>query len=565
MTIEITDLSVFPFVSLQEALIHGRVYVSLNYLCFYANIFKWETRVVVKCKDIASLTKTNTAKLIPNAIQVTTNDGDRHTLTSFIARDKSYVMMFRVWQNALLDQPMSSSDLWSWVHFSYGEDLGFSSDEEEELKGDFANEFKHVRKSDASGSTSSDESKTDQAVEKSIRRATKRMSSNVDAIHENEIDEEDDDDEDDGDGDDEEEPDSLTLLQAVECPCSEHQGRTLADKTFPIPVDAVFTLLFSESKFYKNMQAEREAINLVFEPWQEISPSENGASKKRVLRFTVMSPHPMVKSAPTIETQFLQEYRPGELYTVMSECVSKDVPYCDSFFVRTKYCLTRGRQENETRLLIHAEVIITGNSWSFRLARGLVEKSAFGGVTDFINDLIAALNKYCNEGPSIISDITGAVELENIRRPSLTSKTDSLRSRESLRKILEVVNRPQLPESTARRLSQSRSRTSSLQALLNAPEEYISIRVIIGIVVFLFLIIIFLYVQVWNLEKAADAYERLLKSSLASNAGHLTHPSHYQSVQGLRKILAKAIEMAQMIERNLQDLESDLEEFTPTF
>jgi hypothetical protein len=29
----------------KDILVHGRLYVSQNYLCFYANIFRWETSV----------------------------------------------------------------------------------------------------------------------------------------------------------------------------------------------------------------------------------------------------------------------------------------------------------------------------------------------------------------------------------------------------------------------------------------------------------------------------------------------------------------------------------------
>ena len=49
------------------------------------------------------MTKEKTARVIPNAIGVTTNS-DKYFFTSFGARDKTYLMLFRVWQNALMDQ-----------------------------------------------------------------------------------------------------------------------------------------------------------------------------------------------------------------------------------------------------------------------------------------------------------------------------------------------------------------------------------------------------------------------------------------------------------------------------
>ncbi len=49
------------------------------------------------------MTKEKTARVIPNAIQINTKD-ERFFFTSFGTRDKTYLMLFRVWQNVLNDQ-----------------------------------------------------------------------------------------------------------------------------------------------------------------------------------------------------------------------------------------------------------------------------------------------------------------------------------------------------------------------------------------------------------------------------------------------------------------------------
>ncbi|XP_075548135.1 uncharacterized protein LOC142582373 isoform X5 [Dermacentor variabilis] len=114
----------------RDILVHGRLYVTQNFICFYANIFRWETNVVIRCKDVTSMTKEKTARVIPNAVQVCT-DHERHFFTSFGARDKTYLMLFRIWQNALMEQPMSTQELWQWVHYSYGDELGLTSDDDD--------------------------------------------------------------------------------------------------------------------------------------------------------------------------------------------------------------------------------------------------------------------------------------------------------------------------------------------------------------------------------------------------------------------------------------------------
>ncbi|KAM3873027.1 protein Aster-A [Diretmus argenteus] len=114
----------------KDILLQGRLYLSENWLCFYSNIFRWETTITILLKDVATLTKEKTAKLIPNAIQIST-DHDKHFFTSFGARDRSYMMIFRLWQNALMDKPLSPKELWHIVHQCYGTELGLTSEDDD--------------------------------------------------------------------------------------------------------------------------------------------------------------------------------------------------------------------------------------------------------------------------------------------------------------------------------------------------------------------------------------------------------------------------------------------------
>ncbi|XP_016334872.1 GRAM domain-containing protein 1B-like, partial [Sinocyclocheilus anshuiensis] len=114
----------------RDILLQGRLYLSENWICFYSNIFRWETLLTVRLKDVCSMTKEKTARLIPNAIQLCT-DSEKHFFTSFGARDRTYMMMFRLWQNALLDKPLCPKELWHFVHQCYGNELGLTSDDED--------------------------------------------------------------------------------------------------------------------------------------------------------------------------------------------------------------------------------------------------------------------------------------------------------------------------------------------------------------------------------------------------------------------------------------------------
>lgn len=69
------------------------------------------------CNNTTKLSQYYYFQVIPNAILVCT-EGEKNFLTSFSGRDKAYLMLFRIWQNALMDQPMSSHEIWQWVSVS---------------------------------------------------------------------------------------------------------------------------------------------------------------------------------------------------------------------------------------------------------------------------------------------------------------------------------------------------------------------------------------------------------------------------------------------------------------
>lgn len=109
----------------------GRLYVSQNYVCFHANIFRWETYLTIRWKDVTSITKEKTALVIPNAILICTAK-EKYFFATFTTRDKAFLMLFRVWQNTLMNKQMLPQEIWQWVHNCYGDELGLTTDDEED-------------------------------------------------------------------------------------------------------------------------------------------------------------------------------------------------------------------------------------------------------------------------------------------------------------------------------------------------------------------------------------------------------------------------------------------------
>uniref|UniRef100_A0ABM5ET28 Protein Aster-A isoform X2 n=1 Tax=Pogona vitticeps TaxID=103695 RepID=A0ABM5ET28_9SAUR len=114
----------------RDILLQGRLYLSENWICFYSNIFRWETTISIQLKDVKCIKKEKTAKLIPNAIQICT-ETEKHFFTSFGARDRCFMLIFRLWQNALLEKQLSPRELWHIVHQCYGSELGLTSEDDD--------------------------------------------------------------------------------------------------------------------------------------------------------------------------------------------------------------------------------------------------------------------------------------------------------------------------------------------------------------------------------------------------------------------------------------------------
>ncbi|PWN29937.1 GRAM-domain-containing protein, partial [Jaminaea rosea] len=88
----------------REVFIQGRLYVSENHICFYANIFGWVTNIVVPFSETVAIEKRMTALIIPNAIQIATLHA-KHTFSSFITRDATYDLVANIWKLSHPDVP----------------------------------------------------------------------------------------------------------------------------------------------------------------------------------------------------------------------------------------------------------------------------------------------------------------------------------------------------------------------------------------------------------------------------------------------------------------------------
>ncbi|CAG0919353.1 unnamed protein product [Notodromas monacha] len=415
----------------RDILLQGRMYISQNYVCFYANIFRWETIVCIRCKDITTVTREKTARVIPNAIQIATTL-EKYFFTSFAAREKTYTMIFRVWQNALMEKPMTSQELWNLVHRAYGDELGLTSDDDdyvapvalEELQAlarleemraaeaaaeqldlkaserqeDFAeipedNQdcFEKVaREMGLRGAGGDAESSKKWRTVKWSPESTdgKLMSKQAKKLVRQPISESTD-----SEGT-KSENDTAVISEPVKCTETQgHADKVLVDVLLPVNVDQAFTYLFTSSEFYFDFLASKKTFDIVLGAWEE---GAKKGEKERSTSFKVPVVTPMGPrvSHVTQKQTMISCSKPGHLYSINLEVVNGDIPYGDSFYLLLHFCFSKV-SVNECRWLITAQIKFRKSVWGF--IRGFIEKNSWVGMQEYYEELKMAMLRVCTE------------------------------------------------------------------------------------------------------------------------------------------------------------------------
>ncbi|XP_021003694.1 protein Aster-B [Parasteatoda tepidariorum] len=555
----------------KDILVQGRLYISQNYICFYANIFRWETFVTIKCRDVTSMTKEKTARVIPNAIQIST-DTEKHFFTSFGARDKTFLMLFRIWQNALLEQPMSSQELWQWVHYSYGEELGLTSDDDDYVAPLIVDEdLKITRNSDqsllkddhksdpnlldiANELLIEDESETGNEVcvfdppppsvseEAADKSSQNSESKNIPTLKSTEYP---------TDMSGTTESEENIEESEFKCPCVSHEGKEVLNDVFPLSVDQVFALIFTGSKFYNDLLESRKTYDIMQSPWQ-ITPEFD--LKMRQVTYTLTLNHSMAKSAQTTETQrLLKHSKPGQVYTVDCDVVNTGIPYSDAFTVKSVYCLT-SVSKRETRLRISGCVRYKKSVWG--LVKSLIEKSAMQGLADFATDLASALRKE--------SEISSQQPLTKKTRRRKRIKLEPLKC-ETLKDAPRILQR----QATMKNIGTSVP-VVDFSCLSTTPD--IVIRVILITLVILLFLNMLLFYKLWSLEDQSSKQVPFMEYSDSQsltkedyiNLLQKQDSLHRAETERWREALTEVIKLIHLIEKSLSELKSSIDTYSST-
>ncbi|XP_061569862.1 protein Aster-C isoform X2 [Cololabis saira] len=410
----------YPCALQRDILLQGRLYLSENWVCFYSNVFRG-TKIALTLKDIKTMSREKTARLIPNAIQICTST-EKYFFTSFSAREKSYQGVFRMWQNTLMDKPLTNQELWQMVKQHYGNDLGMSHEEMESLQvssessmqsslpqkpggDDGLGTLERPRSLRLSMEHRPLESLTPQGEEvpsplgsPSIakmqeesrnppsqrpspllsldRLAPEQLSKRSASLDLNE-----------NENGISEESGSESLEEVEErITVSQVSGRLYLNKVFHISAAKMFELLFTDSSFTRRFMDIRKMTKASFTPWQK----EDSGDAKRSLNYTVTITNPLVgKFSTATEKQTLyKESREGQYYLVDAEVYTHDVPYHDYFYTHNRYYI-KSNSKRKCRLRVYTDVRYKKQPWG--LVKSFITKNSWSAIEEYFKQLEAEL------------------------------------------------------------------------------------------------------------------------------------------------------------------------------
>uniref|UniRef100_A0A452SYD5 GRAM domain containing 1C n=1 Tax=Ursus maritimus TaxID=29073 RepID=A0A452SYD5_URSMA len=386
----------------RDILLQGRLYLSENWLCFYSNIFRWETTICIALKNITFMTKEKTARLIPNAIQIVT-EGEKFFFTSFGARDRSYLSIFRLWQNVLLDKSLTRQEFWQLLQQNYGNELGLNAEEMENLSLSIED---NVQPRSPGRSSLDDCGEKDEKISKSIsftresvhrvseaesidgnppkgvskqikksplltseKRLSRVPSKSLD-LNKNEylsLDK------------------SSSTSDSVDeenIPEKDLHGRLYIDRVFHISAERMFELLFTSSRFMQRFANSRNIIDVVSTPWKV----EPGGDQLRTMTYTIVLNNPLTgKCTAATEKQTLnKESQEARFYLVDSEVLTHDVPYHDYFYTLNRYQIIRSSKQ-KCRLRVSTDLKYRKQPWA--IIKSLIEKNSWSSLEDYFKQL----------------------------------------------------------------------------------------------------------------------------------------------------------------------------------
>ncbi|KAK6920383.1 GRAM domain [Dillenia turbinata] len=94
----------------ESILLQGHMYLFVHYICFYSNIFGFETKKIISFNEVTAVRRAKTAGIFPNAIEIVAGD-KKYFFASFLSRDEAFKLITDGWvQHGNEAKEISSQD-----------------------------------------------------------------------------------------------------------------------------------------------------------------------------------------------------------------------------------------------------------------------------------------------------------------------------------------------------------------------------------------------------------------------------------------------------------------------
>ncbi|CAF2519216.1 unnamed protein product [Rotaria sp. Silwood2] len=358
----------YPCAWRKDVFMHGRIFLSTNYLLFYARFFKWEESLRIPYKDIISVTREKSAIVLPNAIKLRKKNEDEYLFASYIPREKIFIAIFRLWQNALLGQPLGYQQLRAFIladQYNH-DDSGGDSEEYNALENN--DEYTHKSVDFLQPSPVGSNSSTESLI-RSIEAPTRPVESSRRTIS-FKLDDE-----------------NVTHLRT--CTCETHLGKTFADRLFSFNVDTLFELLFGDNSFTRAFHSAQKLADYTFGVWN--LNTETGKRERQVSYKTISQSVLGTNTLFCREKQILEVEKPHFMYILNTEVYNEGMRYTDTFYVATRFCMVQYDADHSS-LRVTAEIRYIKNVNGF--IRTFIEKNVNSSIEGGINEQVRRLESH---------------------------------------------------------------------------------------------------------------------------------------------------------------------------
>ncbi|XP_052210962.1 protein VASCULAR ASSOCIATED DEATH 1, chloroplastic isoform X2 [Diospyros lotus] len=369
--------------ALQESfLLQGHMYVFGHFICFYSNLFGFETKKVIHFHEVTAVRRAKAAGIFPTAIEIMAG-GKKYFFTSFLSRDEAFKLIEDGWLQ-IGNRANAVSDL----------QADLTTEEYADIATENGKSFKHTADdSDSSERTKDIPSLEDSKPSQEAEDGIVTLSGVQDTVK-----------------DSAEASDSSSsgkvpawVEENSDAPKVPDYFTKVAESKFPIKVEDFFNLFFSDNAvdFVESFRRKCGDKDFKCSLWYQ----HDRFGHARDVTFQ----HPIkiylgAKFGSCQEVQKFRVYRNSNLVVETSQEVS-DVPYGDYFKVEGRWDVQRDGDDSKDgcMLRVYINVAFSKNTmWKGKIVQNTVEecRDAYAVWIKTAHELLKQKNLEKQVGPS---------------------------------------------------------------------------------------------------------------------------------------------------------------------